>query len=171
MRSKTLLIIFVFIALVLVGLGAFIVTPVSAATAGNEGSFVMPATGAAASISVTHVISPWGGRMTVYLKNSEGTTIGTNSDDALWSDQTVTFSFDEVMVYAGQTYSIVIEFSPIDHSTSSYDAAYLTYTPYYLITVTSAYGSPTASAYVRSGENYTTSVTSPASGGTGVQYV
>lgn len=172
MRSKTLLIIFVFVALVLVGLGAFIVKPVSAATAGNEGSFVMPATGAAASISVTDVIAPWGDSMTVYLKNSEGTIIGTNEEEEIWSSgETLTFSFDEVMVYAGQTYSIEIDFNPIDPSESSYGEAYLTYTPYYLITVTSAHGSPTASAYVRSGENYTTSVTSPASGGTGVQYV
>jgi len=167
-RSKTLLVIFVFVALLLVGLGAFVVAPVSAATAGNEGSFVMPATGAAASISVANVYMPFGGRMTVYLKNSEGTTIGTNSDSDSWGDVTVTFPFDEVMVYAGQTYSIVIEMDP---PSSDYGGAYITYTPYYLITVTSAYGSPTASAYVRSGENYATSVTSPASGGTGVQYV
>lgn len=130
----------------------------------------MPATGAAASISVNNVITPFGGSMTVYLKNSTGNTIGTNSDSGSWGDETVVFSFDEVMVYSGQTYSIEIDFVPTDGS-GSYGTAYLTYTPYYLITVTSAYDSPTSSAYVRSGENYVTNVTSPASGGSGVQYV
>ena len=37
--------------------------------------------------------------MTVYLKNNEGTTIGTNSDGASLSVETVTFSFDEDGLY------------------------------------------------------------------------
>jgi hypothetical protein len=40
-----------------------------------------------------------------------------------------------------------------------------------LITVNSAYGNPTASATVDVGDNFDTSVTSPVSGGTGIQYV
>lgn len=148
---------------------AYFVEPTNAATAGNEGSFSMPATGAAASITVNNVYAPFGGSMTVYLKNSSGTTIGTNFGSGSWGDEPLTFSFDEVMVYAGQTYSIEIDFSPTA-GTGSYGTAYLTYTPYYLITVNSAQDSPTASAYVRSGENYATSVTSPVSG-TGYQYL
>ena len=41
----------------------------------------------------------------------------------------------------------------------------------YTITVNSTYGSPTASSTVPQGSEYATSVTSPVSGGTGIQYV
>lgn len=146
---------------------AFNVPTTKAATAGNIGSFVMSANGAVASISVEHVWCPWGGSITAYLKNSGGTTIATGAASGSFGDETVIMNFDEVMVYSGQTYSIQIVFNPV--ADGSYGDAYLTYTPYYLITVTSTYGSPTESAYVRAGNNYATSVTSPVSLGTGIQ--
>ena len=159
------------LALVVIVVCVVLVSPtVSANTAGNEGSFVMSANGAVSSISVTDVIAPFGGSLTVYLKDSGGSTLATGGSSGSWGSETVTISFDEAMVYSGQTYSIEVYLSG---DGSSHSGAYLTYTPYYLITVTSVgnYGSPAASMYVRSGASYATNVTSPATIYTGARAV
>ncbi|HMK95000.1 MAG TPA: hypothetical protein VK536_06310, partial [Candidatus Limnocylindrales bacterium] len=64
------------------------------------------------------------------------------------------------------TFSSSTGSSPIS-AAQTYSA---TYTPQYYLTVTSSYGSPTGAGWYNSGTSAPFSVTTPASGGTGIQY-
>jgi hypothetical protein len=72
-----------------------------------------------------------------------------------------------VVVANGSTFTISFGF---ENCGADGYSSYVTYTPYYYITVNSAYDSPTSSTWVISGSNYATSVTSPVSAGTGLRY-
>ena len=65
---------------------------------------------------------------------------------------------------SGQTY----QFNPVS-ADGSLTATFAINT--YTITVTSAYGNPTASAFVNAGDSFTASVTSPESAGVGQQWI
>jgi hypothetical protein len=163
-----LTLVLVFALLLVVVLSVSFVKEAKADTAGNAGYFNMPKSGYVTSLSVTNVMAPFGGTLTVTLKDSSSTIIASGSGGGSWGDQTVTYSVTPVFVYAGSSYSITVDLSGTPPLSDI--GAYSTYTPYYLITVNSAYDSPTSSAYVLQGADYAVSVTSPVSG-TGVQEV
>lgn len=162
MNRKALLFL---IALLLATLGSgFFVEESKADTAGDLGSFVMPKSGYVTAL-YADAYDPWGAGGAISLKDG-GTTI--TSSSLSQSDWKQWIDVEDVFVYAGHTYTLEIT---LNDETDAYSiSASLSYAPYYLITVNSVYGNPTDSMYVREGESFDVSVTSPQSAGSGARY-
>lgn len=128
-------------------------------TTGNFGSFSMPNSGYATRIDFSlQAENEAGNSGTIYLKDNSGNVLASHGVTFAFSVSGY-FPFTPVFMYKGDSYQIVYtpDYGPDIVSSS----ASLTYTPYFLITVNSAYGSPTSSAYVQSGASYDISVSSP----------
>ncbi len=104
----------------------------------------------------------------VYLDSTQIATFGAPGNFG-GSDGAAT----SVSVWTASGVSHTVSYALISGSgdVSSFSGDVTGFTSWYLITVNSAYGSPTSSAYVASGGSYEVSVTTPVSLGTGVRAV
>ena len=112
-----------------------------------------------------------GAYINVNLLDAGSNIVATNSFPAVNGEDSGTLAISPAyFLYLGSTYTLGVV--PTDGAViiTGVISLYLSYTPYFLIDVYSAYGSPTSSAYVQQGTDYPVSVTSPVSAGSGAQY-
>jgi hypothetical protein len=98
------------------------------------------------------------------------------SDTCIWSNTYTNCTFSSVDVGIVQNVDYWLSAPTNGYASNTYPEptlgqVYLVLTNQYTITVTSAHGNPTSSGTVTQGGSFPTSVTSPVSGGTGIQYV
>jgi hypothetical protein len=154
-------------------------------------SFTAPANGVVTSLSGYLSDSSSSGGIYFVLENSAGSVLAQTGTFTTTqpggglptanSGETAQFtlyteSLSSTDISSGQTYLIGVVCSGSTiiiglTSTGGSPSLYATYTPDYTITVNSVYGNPTSSGSVDPGGSYATSVTSPISGGSGIQYV